>query len=139
MSNSKNLTLREPTRSRNPVFLAFVAEREPQPSAERGAAAHNTAVAPDRAHRSAIEPARSRHQRRRRIGSESGMCQVTSLLHGSGGWRAGIAGVDGLSRSVAERHPDARVIVPPRSGAVSSKTAETAPTQRDQHLQPIAE
>ena len=43
---------------------------------------------------------------------------------------------DGVSRSVAERHPDARVIVPPRSGAVPSKTAETAPTQRDQHLQP---
>ena len=46
---------------------------------------------------------------------------------------------DGVSRSVAERHPDARVIVPPRSGAVPSKTAERAPTQRDQHLQLIAE
>jgi hypothetical protein len=46
---------------------------------------------------------------------------------------------DGVSRSVSERHPDARVIVPPRSGAVPSKTAETAPTQRDQHLQLIAE
>ncbi len=41
---------------------------------------------------------------------------------------------DDVSRSVAERHPDARVIVPPRSGAVPSKTAATAPTQRDQHL-----
>jgi hypothetical protein len=46
---------------------------------------------------------------------------------------------DDVSRSVAERHPDARVIVPPRSGAVPSKTAATAPTQRDQHLQLIAE
>ena len=46
---------------------------------------------------------------------------------------------DGVSRSVAERHPEARVIVPPRSGAVPSKTAETAPTQRDRHLQLIAE
>src|SRR3954463_5362624 len=46
---------------------------------------------------------------------------------------------DGVSRSVAERHPDARIIVPPRSGAVPSETAETAPTQRDQHLQLIAE
>jgi hypothetical protein len=46
---------------------------------------------------------------------------------------------DSVSRSVTERHPDARVIVPPRSGAVPSKTAETAPTQRDQHLQLIAE
>src|SRR3954466_11541941 len=46
---------------------------------------------------------------------------------------------DGVSRSVAQRHPSARVIVPPRSGAVPSKTAETAPTQRDRHLQLIAE
>jgi hypothetical protein len=46
---------------------------------------------------------------------------------------------DGVYRSVAERHPDARVIVPPRSSAVPSKTAETVPTQRDQHLQLIAE
>ena len=46
---------------------------------------------------------------------------------------------DGVSRSVAERHPEARVIVPPRSGEVPSKTAETAPTQRDRHLQLIAE
>ena len=46
---------------------------------------------------------------------------------------------DGVSRSVAARHPGARVIVPPRSGAVPSKTAETAPTQRDRHLQLIAE
>jgi hypothetical protein len=38
-----------------------------------------------------------------------------------------------------ERHPDALIIVPPRSSAVPSETAETAPTQRDQHLQLIAE
>jgi hypothetical protein len=31
------------------------------------------------------------------------------------------------------------VIVPPRSRAVPRKTAETAPTQRDRHLQLIAE
>ena len=41
--------------------------------------------------------------------------------------------------SVAERHPEAAVIVPPRSTAVPSDTAETAPTQRDRHLQFIAE
>ena len=41
--------------------------------------------------------------------------------------------------SVADRHPEAVVIVPPRSSAVPSETAETAPTQRDQHLQLIAE
>ena len=46
---------------------------------------------------------------------------------------------DGVYASVAERHPDALIIVPPRSSAVPSKTAETAPTQRDQHLQLIAE
>jgi hypothetical protein len=31
------------------------------------------------------------------------------------------------------------VIVPPRSSAVPSDTAETAPTQRDRHLEVIAE
>ena len=40
---------------------------------------------------------------------------------------------------VAQRHPDAAVVVPPRSTAVPSGTAETKPTQRDQHLQCIAE
>jgi hypothetical protein len=40
---------------------------------------------------------------------------------------------------VAKRHPDAAVIVPPRSSAVLSETAETTPTQRDRHLQLIAE
>jgi len=39
---------------------------------------------------------------------------------------------------VAERHPEAAVIVPPRATAVPSETAATAPTQRDQHLQHIA-
>ena len=46
---------------------------------------------------------------------------------------------DGVYASVAERHPGARVIVPPRSTAVPSAAVETAPTQRDQHLQLIAE
>jgi hypothetical protein len=40
---------------------------------------------------------------------------------------------------VAERHPEAAVVVPPRSTAVPSDTAETAPTQRDRHLQLIAD
>ncbi len=40
---------------------------------------------------------------------------------------------------VAQRHPDAAVVVPPRSTAVPSATAESAPTQRDRHLQCIAE
>jgi Transposase DDE domain len=46
---------------------------------------------------------------------------------------------DGVYASVAERHPEAEVIVPPRATAVPSQTAERAPTQRDRHLQLIAE
>ena len=46
---------------------------------------------------------------------------------------------DRVSQAVAERHPDAGVIVPPRAGAVASASAETAPTQRDRHLRMIAE
>jgi hypothetical protein len=46
---------------------------------------------------------------------------------------------DGVYGEIAERYPDAPVIVPPRSSAVPSKAAETAPTQRDRHLQLIAE
>jgi hypothetical protein len=36
-------------------------------------------------------------------------------------------------------HPDADVIVPPRSTAVLSEDEEIAPTERDRHLQSIAE
>jgi hypothetical protein len=46
---------------------------------------------------------------------------------------------DDVYREVCERHPDAAVIVPPRSSAVPSATAENAPTKRDRHLQLIAE
>ncbi|PZW48588.1 DDE family transposase [Humitalea rosea] len=46
---------------------------------------------------------------------------------------------DSVYGEVAARHPDAAVVLPPRSSAVPSATAETAPTQRDQHLQTIAE
>src|SRR3982750_2188020 len=46
---------------------------------------------------------------------------------------------DGVYTSVAERHPEAAVVVPPRATAVPSQTAESAPTQRDHHLQHIAE
>ncbi len=46
---------------------------------------------------------------------------------------------ESVSTAVAERHPKAAIIVPPRSTAVSSETAETEPTQRDHHLQSIAE
>jgi len=44
---------------------------------------------------------------------------------------------DGVTASVAARHPQAAIIVPPRANAVPSETAETAPTQRDRHLQHV--
>jgi hypothetical protein len=46
---------------------------------------------------------------------------------------------DDVYGEVSRRHPDATVIVPPRSIAIPGETAETAPTQRDRHLQCIAE
>jgi hypothetical protein len=46
---------------------------------------------------------------------------------------------DDVYGEVAARHPDAAVMVPPRSSAVPSATADTAPTQRDRHLEVIAE
>ena len=46
---------------------------------------------------------------------------------------------DDVYAGVSARHPDAAVVIPPRSSAVPSDTAETAPTQRDRHLRCIAE
>jgi hypothetical protein len=46
---------------------------------------------------------------------------------------------EGVYNGVAARDPEAAVVVPPRSGAVPSETAETAPTQRDRHLRSITE
>jgi hypothetical protein len=46
---------------------------------------------------------------------------------------------DGVYGEVAARHADAAVIVPPRSNAVPSQTAETVPTPRDRHQKLIAE
>jgi hypothetical protein len=46
---------------------------------------------------------------------------------------------DSVYANVADPHPDAAVIVPPRCTAVLSDKATTAPTQRDCHLQCIAE
>ena len=45
----------------------------------------------------------------------------------------------GVYGEVAARHPEASVVVPPRSSAVPSDTAQTAPTMRDRHLQTITE
>jgi hypothetical protein len=41
--------------------------------------------------------------------------------------------------SVADRHPDATSIAPPRSTGVHSETADTVPIRRERHLQVIAE
>jgi hypothetical protein len=46
---------------------------------------------------------------------------------------------DDVYAEVVARHPRADVVVPPRSSAVPSDTAATAPTRRDRHLQVIAE
>ena len=46
---------------------------------------------------------------------------------------------DGVYGEVISRNPKATIIVPPRSCAVPSDTAQTAPTMRDRHLHTIAE
>ena len=46
---------------------------------------------------------------------------------------------DDVYAEVLARHSEAAVVVPPRSSAVPSEAAETAPTQRDAHLRCIAE
>src|SRR3712207_2433838 len=46
---------------------------------------------------------------------------------------------DRVYASVAGRHPEAAVTVPPRATAVPARMAESEPTQRDLHLQLIAE
>jgi hypothetical protein len=46
---------------------------------------------------------------------------------------------DRVYNAVAEHSPEAAVVVPPRSTAVLSVSAETDPTQRDRHIQVIAE
>ncbi len=70
--------------------------------------------------------------------------QVAPLLDQVAGPMASFTGdgaydQDRVYASVAERHPTAAVVVPPRATAVPSDTAETAPTQRDRHLQLITE
>jgi hypothetical protein len=46
---------------------------------------------------------------------------------------------DRVYKAVAQRHPGAAVIVPPRSTAILGASSETTPTRRDQHIQEIAE
>jgi hypothetical protein len=71
-------------------------------------------------------------------------CQIGPLLDQVAGPVASFTGdgaydQDSVYRAIIDRDPDAAVIVPPRSTAVPSETAETEPTQRDRHLQCIAE
>ena len=56
-----------------------------------------------------------------------------ALLTGDGAYDQ-----EGVTSSVIARHPEAAIIVPPRTTAMPSDTAEIAPTQRDRHLQHIA-
>jgi hypothetical protein len=70
--------------------------------------------------------------------------QVEPLLDQSTGSLASFTGDGaydqaGIYGTIAERHPDAEIIVPPRSTVVLSEHAEITPTQRDRHLQSIAE
>src|SRR3954469_13405811 len=70
--------------------------------------------------------------------------QVGPLLDQIEGAVASLTGDGAYDREdvyaeVAVRHPAAAVVVPPRSNAVPSDTAESAPTQRDRHLRCIAQ
>jgi hypothetical protein len=46
---------------------------------------------------------------------------------------------DSVYQTITERDPEAAVVVPPRATAVPSKTADTEPTQGDNHLRCINE
>jgi hypothetical protein len=70
--------------------------------------------------------------------------QVGPLLDRTDGPVASLTGDGAFDRDdvyaeVAARHPGAAVVVPPRTSAVPSDMAETAPTRRDAHLRCIAE
>ena len=79
------------------------------------------------------------HQRRRRC--LPGQVPYSSQVDGpvASFTADGAYDQDGVYGEVFAHHPEASVIVPPRSNAVPSDTAETAPTMRDRHLQIIAE
>ncbi|MBP0447930.1 IS5 family transposase [Roseomonas sp. SSH11] len=70
--------------------------------------------------------------------------QVGPLLEGVDGPVASLTADGAYDRDdihvgIMARHPEAEIIVPPRSSAVPSASARTAPTARDRHLQTIAE
>jgi hypothetical protein len=61
------------------------------------------------------------------------IAEPVELFLGDGGYDR-----TGVYTALEERHPDAKVIVPPRADAVLSATADTDPSQRDCHIQAIA-
>src|SRR6267378_1582833 len=65
----------------------------------------------------------------------AGVLVNADLVHG----QQGLGRVRDLLRRAQNAHITPSVIVPPRSSAVPSATAEIAPTKRDRHLQLIAE
>jgi transposase len=62
------------------------------------------------------------------------LAEPVELFLGDGGYDR-----TGVYTALEERHPNAKVIVPPRADAVLSATAETEPTQRDGHIQAITD
>lgn len=73
-----------------------------------------------------------------------GASQVGSLLHQVNCPLAsftadGAYDQDSVYGTVTARYPETSVIVPPRSSAASSDTAETVPRMHDRHLKIIAE
>jgi len=70
-------------------------------------------------------------------GAEAG--PLLDQITGAGASFTGDGGYDQdrVYADVAERHPEAAVVVPPRATAVPGDTAATAPTQRDRHLQHV--
>ena len=75
------------------------------------------------------------------VGDASQVCALLDQIDGpiASFTADGVYDQDGVFSEVAARNPEASVIVPPRSSAVPSDTAETAPTMRDRHLNIIAE
>ena len=62
------------------------------------------------------------------------IADLVDLFMGDGGYDR-----TNVYNALNERHPAAMVVVPPRADAVLSATADTDPTQRDRHIQAIAE
>jgi hypothetical protein len=61
------------------------------------------------------------------------IAEPVELFMGDGGYDR-----TGVYTALDQRHPAAVIVVPPRSDAVLSATADTNPTQRDGHIQAIA-